>query len=127
MKTPSEVVVWYVLPVIRRELAKELVEAYGMRQSDVGRLFGVTDAAISQYLKNKRGGGDLLEQSPHYSGFREEIRKSAAAIRDGADVVTELCRICDYVRRTGLLTDVYSEVTGCTPAYSESVVLGFAE
>ena len=55
MKIPCELVVWYVLPTIRREVARELVNSHGMSQAEVARKFGVTDAAISQYLKKKRG------------------------------------------------------------------------
>jgi predicted transcriptional regulator len=55
MKIPCELIVWYVLPSIRRELARELVEKHKLTQAEVARRFGVTDAAISQYLKSKRG------------------------------------------------------------------------
>ena len=34
MKPPCEIVVWYVIPAIRSELAKELLNL-GMRQKDV--------------------------------------------------------------------------------------------
>ena len=34
MKTPCEIVVWYVLPTIRREIAKEMVDTYHMKQAD---------------------------------------------------------------------------------------------
>ena len=109
MKTPCEIVVWYVLPTIRRELAKELVDTYHMKQADVGRLFGVTDAAISQYLKKKRGGSALIENSPHYPPFISEIKKSAKAIHEKqGETVLELYRICSFVRQCGLLADIYA-------------------
>lgn len=113
MKTPCEIVVWYVLPTIRREIAKELVEAYHMKQADVGRLFGVTDAAISQYLKKKRGGSSLIEDSEHYSRFLEEIKSSAKYIYDGkSNMSVEMCRICKYIKNVGLLAQIYSDSTG---------------
>ncbi|MGI6008640.1 MAG: transcriptional regulator [Methanomethylophilus sp.] len=113
MKTPCEIVVWYVLPTIRREIAKEMVGTYHMRQSDVGRIFGVTDAAISQYLKNKRGGSELIEKSEYYPGFLDEVRKSAKLIvEEKSDMSAEMCRICDYTKRVGLLAKVYTGVTG---------------
>ena len=82
MKTPCEIVVWYVLPTIRREIAKELVDTYRMKQVDVGHLFGVTDAAISQYLKKKRGGNVWIESSERYPEFLEEIKVSAKRIHE---------------------------------------------
>lgn len=116
MKTPCEIVVWYVLPTIRREMAKEMVGAHHMKQADVGRLFGVTDAAISQYLKKKRGGSEFIENSRYYPGFLEEVRKSAALVVSGeSDMSQEMCRVCNYIKSVGLLAELYTDLTG-TPA-----------
>ena len=54
MKLPCETVVWYVLPKIRAELAKSLLEL-GISQKEISRKLGVTQAAISQYARGKRG------------------------------------------------------------------------
>ena len=113
MKTPCEIVVWYVLPTIRREIAKEMVGTYHMRQSDVGLVFGVTDAAISQYLKNKRGGSILIEQSEYYPSFIDEVKKSAKLIvEEKSDMSVEMCRICNYIKSIGLLAKIYTDITG---------------
>ncbi len=126
MKTPFEVIVLYLLPVIRCDLAMELVTSYKMKQADVGRLFGVTDAAISQYLKNKRGASVLVESSEYYPVLLEEIRKSAAAVQsDEKDVVLELCRLCHFARKIGLTTELFVAVTGCSKEYGETVIAGF--
>ena len=50
MKIPCELIVWYVLPMIRREMADELVTVHNMSQAEVARKFDVTDAAVSQYI-----------------------------------------------------------------------------
>ena len=42
MKIPCELIVWYVLPSIRRELARELVEKHHLSQAEVARRFGAT-------------------------------------------------------------------------------------
>lgn len=128
MKTPSEVTVWYILPIIRRDLAKELAMSYRMKQADVGRLFGVTDAAISQYIKNKRGACTLVENNTHYPTLCEEIRKSAASIHAGErDVVIELCRLCNCAKNIGLLEDVYVDVTGCSAEFGKSMISRFVD
>lgn len=112
MKTPCEIVVWYVLPTIRREIAKELVDVHNMKQADVGRIFGVTDAAISQYLNKKRGGSTMIEDSDEYLGFLDEIRKSARLIAEKkSDMSVEMCRLCNYIKNVGLLAKIYSEIT----------------
>ncbi len=101
MKIPCELIVWYVLPSIRRELARELVQKHHLSQAEVARKFGVTDAAISQYLKAKRGTNKELENSGRYEDFKREVEISAVRIINGSDIVVETCRICEMVKRTG--------------------------
>ncbi len=115
MKIPCELIVWYVLPSIRRELARELVENHHLSQAEVARRFGVTDAAISQYLKAKRGTSKEIENSGKYEEFKKEVEQSAVRIVNGSDIVTETCRICEVVKRNGMLAKVYEIHTGTKP------------
>jgi predicted transcriptional regulator len=112
MKIPCELIVWYVLPSLRRELARELVDKHKLTQAEVARRFGVTDAAISQYLKSKRGTNKELESSGKYEEFKAEVEKAAQRIMDGSDIVTETCRICEMVKKSGMLVKVYETHTG---------------
>jgi len=112
MKIPCELIVWYVLPSIRRELARVLVEKHNLTQAEVARRFGVTDAAVSQYLKSKRGTNKELESSGRYEEFKEEVERAAQRIIDGSDIVTESCRICNMVKHSGMLVKVYEAHTG---------------
>jgi hypothetical protein len=108
MKIPCEIVVWHVLPMIRREIAKELVNTHSMSQAEVARKFGVTDAAISQYLKKKRGDNTMIEQSSRYPQFLDEIKVSASHISEGKSrFENEMCRLCGVVKRIGLLDEIY--------------------
>ncbi|HEY3420568.1 MAG TPA: helix-turn-helix domain-containing protein [Methanomassiliicoccales archaeon] len=112
MKIPCELIVWYVLPSIRRELARELVEKHHLSQAEVARRFGVTDAAISQYLKAKRGTSKEIENSGKYEEFKHEVEVAAVRIMNGSDMVTETCRICEMVKKSGMLIKVYEIHTG---------------
>ncbi|MGI6471830.1 MAG: transcriptional regulator [Candidatus Methanomethylophilaceae archaeon] len=116
MKVPCEIVVWYVLPAIRREIAKELVTTYGMKQADVARKFEVTDAAISQYLKKKRGENEIIQNSEFYEVFTDEIKISSGRLAlEDADFATEVCRLCAVVKNSGMLAEIYKEYTGYNP------------
>lgn len=113
MKIPCEIVVWYVLPTIRREIASVLVETYKMPQSQIAKKFGVTDAAVSQYMKKKRGESPVIKENDNYLRFKQEIDLSAAKIaNDTANFAEEICRICTVARELGILAKVYESYTG---------------
>ena len=52
---PQEIEVWYLIPGIRRELAKTFIEKHNMSQKRISELLNITESAVSQYLKAKRG------------------------------------------------------------------------
>lgn len=129
MKIPCELVVWYVLPTMRREVAKELVEAHGLSQAQVARMFGVTDAAISQYLKKKRGNNLLIDESPNHPMFEQAVKEAAARMaEDGSEFSVEMCNICMIVKEAGILDRIYriefgSEPPKCTCEHDITVSL----
>ena len=96
MKPPCEIVVWYVIPAIRSELAKELLNL-GMRQKDVSELMDITQPAVSQYITDKRGSGIKLEDS-----VRKIIQDFARQLSEGeatkADLISRTCQICHHVK-----------------------------
>ena len=72
---PQELEVWYLIPAIRRELAKILTKEYDMSQKKVAGLFGITESAVSQYIKSKRGNELKFSKVE-----RDKIRKTAEKI-----------------------------------------------
>jgi predicted transcriptional regulator len=95
MKPPCEIVVWYVIPAIRSELAKELLNL-GMKQKDVSELMDITQPAVSQYITDKRGSGITLEDN-----VRQMIKDFAFELSTGesskADLIPRTCSICKNV------------------------------
>jgi len=51
---PQEIEVWYLLPALRREVAKALIEKNKLSQREVAEILGITEAAISHYRNSKR-------------------------------------------------------------------------
>jgi len=72
---PQEIEVWYIIPAIRKELAKLLTKRYELSYENAGVLLGVSKAAVSQYLSNKRA--NKIQLTP---GIKKEIKKSAGII-----------------------------------------------
>ena len=61
MKTQSELVVNDILPSLRAAVSKELIDNYSMNQSEVAEKLGVSQPAVSQYLRRIRGAKRLLD------------------------------------------------------------------
>ncbi len=104
MKPPCEIVVWYVIPAIRSELAKELMNL-GMKQRDVSEIMDITQPAVSQYITDKRGSGIKLDDNT-----KEMIHEFARQLSDGeatkADLIPRTCIICKNVKTVDVLSQL---------------------
>jgi len=71
---PQELEVWYVLPSLRREMARLMIKK-GIPQKDIAGILGVTEPAVTQYklAKSKRSRGDVIEIP---NSFLPEVAKS---------------------------------------------------
>jgi predicted transcriptional regulator len=124
MKPPCMVVVQHILPALRLEITRELVEKYGMKRSDAAAKMGVTPAAVTQYLSRARGGSatNLLEGSGKVMELVDELSRDIAAGESPLDVlIMKLCRACAAARSEGLVCQLHREsmpgltdLKGCT-------------
>lgn len=93
---PQEIEVWYIIPAIRREFSRILVEKHGLTLEKAGEIIGVTKAAVSQYLKNKRASSFKLPPS-----VKKEIEKSAGLVAGNKNLaVQEIMRILTLIKKT---------------------------
>lgn len=51
---PQELEVWYLIPSLRKELARIFTEDYKMTQKEASKILGITESAVSQYIGSKR-------------------------------------------------------------------------
>jgi uncharacterized protein len=114
MKPPCELIVWYVIPTIRAELAKELIKL-GLSQKEVSERLGITQSAVSQYVKEKRGKGIPVNKK-----VRKSIKLLAKEIADGKtsrDVIPGICAVCAIVKSSGSLCELHrkeeDKLEGC--------------
>jgi len=111
---PFEVVTAKLLPTIRSRLAQVLLEEYHMRQVDVARHLGITQAAVSHYKTASRGiDPELVKLFPEIDAY---VRDMAGKIADGAprteqvlglnnlvDRLMNTQRFCEYHKRIAAL------------------------
>ena len=74
---PQEIEVWYIIPAVRKELARVLTGKYGLSFEKAGDALGVSKAAVSQYLSNKRANKIKLSAE-----IKKEVAKSGKIIAE---------------------------------------------
>ena len=94
---PQEIEVWYIIPAIRKEFSRVLTQKHKLTFEKAGAILGISKAAISQYLGNKRAGKIKLPGE-----IKKEITKSAAILmKDNKRAVKEIMRILKLMKSKG--------------------------
>jgi len=105
MKTACELMSTLALPSIRARIAKVATEKYGMKQKDVALRLGLTTAAVSQYLKEKRAGPSINESC--LKSIRSTIDDTSLKLAKGElsefDLTRTFCRMCVSLRQSHAL------------------------
>ena len=100
---PQEIEVWYLLPALRKEITRILSSEYELNQKEISQILGITESAVSQYKKSKRG------NELHFSEKDlKEIRKGVSKIiNDHADCNGILYKLCVLLRVNSSLCDFH--------------------
>ena len=59
---PAEIESKTLIPALRAILAKKLAEEHKIREDEISKMLGVTQAAISNYIRGTRGDPKLIEK-----------------------------------------------------------------
>lgn len=117
MKTPCELVVGKILPALRASVVKELSGKYHMKQSDIAKKLGITQASVSQYLSSARAGGTkIVESFPKIQTYATDIAKRIAQGEDRYHWSSVLCVACKDIRSDEefcKMHKVASNLAGC--------------
>ncbi len=100
---PQEIEVWYLIPALRRELAKIFIKDYGLTQKKAAENLGITNAAISQYLSSKRA-----KEINFTEKETSEIKKAAEKIiKKNGDLMKELYNLCVLLRKSKTICEMH--------------------
>ena len=110
MRVPCQITQWYLLPAISAELVREM-KRLGVKQAEIARMMGVTPAAVSQYVKGKRGKVIQFD-----AGVRKLITSSAKRIASTGisdeDLSREICELCIQARKSKTVCDFHKSMGG---------------
>ena len=106
---PDEIAVRSVLPALRAAVARELSQAFRLTQHQIAAKLGLTQAAVSHYLREKRGStAGFVPKNPVVSRMCSEIAAILATESfDQREVASRLNSTMQYIKGRRLLCPVH--------------------
>lgn len=106
------IMVQYVLPAIRALMIRDLIEKYGLRKIDASAKMAVSPAAVTQYMKGKRGSAFVKEisQSKRPMQIVSEVAEALAKDEVPMDaVIKKMCEACTTIRSEGTICKLHQK------------------
>ncbi len=105
MRPYCEIVVSELLPAIRAEITRELIEKHGFKQAEVSEELGITQPAVSQYRRRRRGSRyDLLSEDKKVRDLIKDICSQIGSHKiESREMHQRFCEICKTIRSRRLI------------------------
>lgn len=112
---PQEIEVWYIIPALRRELAKSMINDLKLTQKEVAAIMGLTEAAVSQYLHFKRAKEVVFTKA-----VLDEVKKSAKIIEKNEKLLMqEMMRLTNLTGVKHVMCDIHKKHDAKLPSNCE--------
>lgn len=112
MILPQEMDVWYVFPALRKQLAQIFVQEHNLKQKDAAALLGLTNSAVSQYLKDKRG-----QELSFTDSEKQLIRDYAAKIvANPTEILKYMTILAAKLKESGSVCALHKSLDATVPA-----------
>ncbi|MDP9488808.1 MAG: helix-turn-helix domain-containing protein [Thermoproteota archaeon] len=111
MLLPSEIESKLLIPAIRAILSKELVIEKGLKEEEVARMLGITQAAVSNYLRGTRGDNELISRLMSLSEIMSMIKEISNDLSTNraytAKTLSKFIGLCNYMRYSLIICDAH--------------------
>ena len=114
MLLPSEIEAKSLIPAVRAILAKKLIREYSLKEEDVAKELGITQAAVSNYVRGTRGDTELISK---LESVREVMRMIDDIAKDLStnkaytpSTLAKFVGLCNYMRYTLIICDVHHSI-----------------
>ena len=111
MLLPAEIETKTLIPALRSILAKKLMEAYNIQEEDISKMLGVTQAAISNYIRGTRGNPELiikLLSIKEVAGMIDEIASNLSTNMAYTPAsLSKFIGLCNYIKSSLLICDIH--------------------
>ncbi len=108
---PAEIESKTLIPALRAILAKKLAVDHKIREDEISKMLGVTQAAVSNYIRGTRGNPQLIQKllaEEQVSKLVDELTDSLSS--DMAYTPSNLSKfigLCNYIKSSLLICDIH--------------------
>ena len=114
MLLPAEIESKTLIPALRAILAKKLAEDHQIREDEISKMLGVTQAAVSNYIRGTRGDPQLIEKLLS----EEQVAKMVEELCDNlsSDMaytpssLSKFIGLCNYIKSSLLICDIHHKL-----------------
>jgi len=114
MLLPAEIESKTLIPALRAILAKDLAKKHHMCEDEISKMLGVTQAAISNYIRGTRGDPQLIEKLLAEKQVAEMIDDITSSLSsDRAYTPSSLSKfigLCNFIKTSLLICDIHHEL-----------------
>jgi len=111
MLLPAEIESKTLIPALRAILAKKLAEDHNVREEEISKMLGVTQAAVSNYIRGTRGDPALITKllsEPQVSDLIKDLTENLSS--DMAYTPSSLSKfigLCNYIKSSLLICEIH--------------------
>ena len=110
MLLPAEIETKTSVPALRALVAKKLIQDHAFSQKETAELIGVTQAAISNYLRGTRGNFTSLGDDERIKNIVSQITIMMVEKHDLSDIISKFNEACLIIRSSRLLCDFHKKL-----------------
>ena len=111
MLLPAEIESKTLIPALRAIIAKKLAEDHDIREDEISKMLGVTQAAISNYIRGTRGDpvliGKLLSQDKVAAMIDDLCDNLASDMAYTPLSLSKFIGLCNYIKSSLLICEIH--------------------
>ena len=111
MLLPAEIESKTLIPAVRAILAKTRAEKHNVREDEISKMLGVTQAAVSNYIRGTRGDPELIKKLLSENQVSEmifEICDDLSSDRAySPSSLSKFIGLCNYIKSSLLICDIH--------------------
>ncbi len=114
MLLPAEIESKTLIPALRAIIAKKLAVDYNIREDVISKMLGVTQAAISNYIRGARGDpvliGKLLSQEKVSDMIDELCYNLSSDMAYTPSSLSKFIGLCNYIKSSLLICEIHHNI-----------------